>query len=353
MNPQTSAFHLAGELGHAELTAIQDRASGLRAVIALDHGGLGTAVGGSRMCPYASLDAAGMDALRLSRRASYGAALAGLDCGGGSGVILGDPRTDKTRGLLSAYAKALDRLAGRFHTGPDVGVDLRDVAVMGRTTRHVSHARAGSGQDTAELTARGTLAAIRAAATELGLGLAGLRVALQGLGEVGYGLAKMLGADGARVTVADIDPARTERAVAELGVEAVEPDAIFEVEADVFSPNAVGGVLDDETIPRLRARAIVGGADTPLADERSGDLLHEKNSLYAPDILAGTGGLLALAGEVRGEGPEETARRVGEIGDRLAALWRQSREEDVPVHRLASKLAEEKLATAHERGSRG
>lgn len=349
MNPQTSALHLAGELGHAELTVVQDRTSGLRAVIALDAAALGTAVGGTRMRPYASLDAAGLDALRLSRRATYGAALAGLDCGGGSGVILGDPRTDKTRGLLSAYAKVLDRLGGRFHTGQDVGVDRRDVAVMGRTTRHVSHARAGSGQDTTELTARGVLASIRAAARELGLELDGLRVAVQGLGQVGYSLAKMLGAAGARVTVADIVPARTERAVAELGVEAVEPDAIFEVEADVFSPNAVGGVLDDETIPRLRARAIVGAAETPLADERSGDLLHEKDVLYAPDVLAGTGGLLALAGEIGDEGPEETVRRVGEIGDRLAALWRQSREEGVPVHRLASKLAEEKLAPAHER----
>jgi leucine dehydrogenase len=234
-----------------------------------------------------------------------------------------------------------------------VGVDLRDVAVMGRTTRHVSQARGGSGRDTAELTARGALAAIRAAARELGLELDGLRVALQGLGQVGYGLLKMLGAAGARVTVTDIDPARAERAVSELGVEAVEPDAIFEVEADVFSPNAVGGVLDAETIPRLRARAIAGGADLPVADERSGDLLHERNALYAPDVLAGAGGLLALAGEVEGEGPERTARRVGEIGDRLVALWRQSREEDVPVHRLASKRAEEKLAAAHERESRG
>jgi leucine dehydrogenase len=298
---------------------------------------------------YPSLDEAAIDALRLSRAMTYKAVMAGVARGGGKAVILGDPGRDKSRALLAAYAKAVDRFGGRFHTGCDMGIDARDATVMARLTRHVSHTAPGSRLDTADLAALGVFASIRAVAPLLGRELTGLHVAVQGLGQVGYRLAKQLAAAGARLSVADVDLGRVERACAELGAAAVDAEAIYDLGADVFSPNAAGGVLSDATLPRLRCRAIVGGANDQLAEPRQGDALHERGILFAPDYVVNAGGLLSLLFELGELDEAGVVARVEGIGVQLAALLAEARERGEPPHRAADRIAEERLARARAR----
>jgi leucine dehydrogenase len=313
---------------------------------------LGPAVGGTRMRLYPSFDDAVVDALRLARAMTYKSALAEMPYGGGKAVIFGDPARDKSRALLAAYARAVDRLGGRFQTGCDMGIDLRDVAVMGRLTKHVGHTPAGSRHDTAALAALGVFAGIAAAAQALGREMSGLQVAVPGVGQVGARLARFLAGAGARLTISDVDPLRVERAAGELGATAVAPDDIYDVEADVFSPNAGGSILNDETIPRLRAAAVAGAANDQLAEDRHGDALHARGILYAPDYLVNAGGLLSVLyekGETDEDGVEE---RIRGIGPKLTALWARARSEGVPTHRVADRMVEERLARGRARSPR-
>jgi len=344
-----TALELARQMGHEEVILLQDAAAGLRAVIAIHDTSLGPAVGGTRMRLYPTVDDAMVDALRLARAMTYKAALAEIPRGGGKAVILGDPARDKTRELLTAYARAVDRLGGRFHSGADMGIDARDVAMMSRVTRYVSHTPSDAKVDTAELAALGVLASIRAAAAERQRTLDGLHVAVQGLGEVGYRLARMLRQAGARLTVADVDAGRAERAAAELQASIVAPDAVYDVEADVFSPNAAGGILNDATLPRLRCHAVAGAANEQLAEPRHGDALHERGILYGPDYVVNAGGLLSLLFELGETDEEGIRRRVEAIGGRLAEIWARARRESVAPHRLADRIAEERVAAARPR----
>lgn len=341
-----SAFELLHELGHEEVVLVNDAAAGLRAVIAIHDTTLGVAVGGTRMRLYPSFDDAVVDALRLSRAMTYKAVMAGVPRGGGKAVIVADPARDKTRALLSAYAKAVERLGGRFHTGSDMGIDGRDVAVLSRMTKHVSHTAPGSRLDTADLAALGVYHSIRAAARRLELPIEGLRVALQGLGALGYRLAKLLAGDGARLVVADVDIGRVERAVSELAVEAVGPDAIYDVESDVFSPNAAGGILNRGTLPRLRCRVVAGGANEQLLEPGDGDALGERGILYAPDYVANAGGLLSLLYELGETDEAGVLERVRQIGERLLQIWDRADALGQAPHRVADRIAEERLREA-------
>ena len=352
----STALQLAGELGHEEVLILQEPVSGLRAVVAIHDTTFGPAAGGTRMRLYPSMDAAAVDALRLSRAMTYKAVMAEMARGGGKAVILGDPARDKSRALLAAYARAVERLGGRFHTGGDMGIDGRDVAVMARITRHVSHAGRMAGTedertgrrplDSSDLAALGVFEAIGAAAQALKLDLAGLRVAVQGLGEVGHRLCRLLAAAGARLTVADVEVSRTERVVLELGATAVEPEAIYDVEADVFSPNAAGSIVNGETLPRLRCRAVVGAANEQLADPADGDRLHRAGILYGPDYVVNAGGLLSMLYELGETDEPGVIARVRQIGTRVSDLWERSRREDVPPHRLADQTVEDRLKAA-------
>lgn len=344
--PPMDALRRMTELGHEELVVVQEPESGLRAVVAIHDTALGPAVGGTRMRPYATLDEAVTDALRLSRAMSYKAALAEVARGGGKGVIVGDPARDKSRPLLTAYARLLDRLGGRFLTGADLGLDHRDVKVLRRHTKHVSHTAPDAPVDTAELAALGVFEAIVAAAEVLRRDVAGLHVAVQGVGQVGLRLARMLRAEGARLTVCDAEASRAERAASELGAEVVAPEAVYDLEADVFSPNAAGGVVNAETVPRLRCRAVVGGANEQLAAEEDGDALHARGILFGPDYVVNAGGLISLLFE-QGEIDADAVReRVRLIGDRVAEIWHRAGREGLPPHRLADHLAEERLGAA-------
>jgi leucine dehydrogenase len=346
-------FEQARRLGHEEVVLVQDAASGLRAVVAIHDTTLGPAVGGTRMKLYPTLDDAAMDALRLSRAMTYKAVMAGVERGGGKAVILGDPSRQKSRGLLAAYARVLDRFGGRFHTGCDMGIDHRDVAVLGRMTKHVSHTRADSKIDTADLAALGTLEGIRAAAEHLGQELSSTSVAVQGLGQVGLRLARSLAAEGARLVVADVDEGRVERCVAELGATPISPDAIYDAPVDVFSPNAGTGVVNDDTLPRLRCRAVVGAANEQLAEPRHGDGLHERGILYGPDYVVNAGGLLSLLFEIGEEDEDGVRERVRKIGPRTAEIWRRAERDGVAPHRVADLIAERRLEEARDKRGRG
>jgi leucine dehydrogenase len=348
-----SALDLARELGYEELLVLRDEAAGLQVVVAIHDTSFGPAVGGTRMRHYATLDAAALDALRLARAMTYKAVMAGVARGGGKAVILGDPARDKSRALLQAYARVLERLGGRFHTGPDMGIDGRDVAVLGRMTRHITHTVEGAGVNAADLTALGILESVKSVARALGTELRGLRVAVQGLGQVGARVARLLAEAGARLAVADVDAGRVERTASQTGAERVAPDAIYDVEADVFSPNAMGAILNDATLPRLRCRAVCGAANEQLAEPRHGDALHERGILYAPDYVVNAGGLLSLLFETGETDEAGITRRVIGIGDRLSALLERARAEHMTPQRLADRTVEERLAEARAQARRG
>jgi len=328
---------------------LHDAGVPLRAVIAIHDTTLGPAVGGTRMRLYPSFDDAVTDALRLSRAMTYKAVMAEMPYGGGKAVIVADPAKHKTRPLFAAYAKALERLGGRFHTGCDMGMDGRDMAVMARLTKYVSHTAPGSKIDTADLAALGVYHSMRAAARQLGKQIFGLRVAIQGLGQLGYRLAKLLAADGAKLEVADVDAGRVERAKSELGAKARPARSIASAECDVFSPNADGGILNDRTIPKLRCRAVVGGANEQLLEPRHGDELAERGILYAPDYVANAGGLLSLLYETDQTDEAGVVQQVQNIAERLEHIWTRAQAEKLPPQRMADTIVEERLAEARAR----
>jgi len=344
------AFAYAERWGHEEVVLLRDARSGLRAIIAMHDTTLGPAIGGTRMRAYPSPDDALLDALRLAKAMTYKSAMAGMRYGGGKAVIIGDPARDKTEALLTAYARAVERLDGRFHTGTDMGLDERDILVMSRVTHHATHTAAGATIDSADLAALGVFASIEKTADILGRPLRALHVALQGLGEVGRRLARQLAEAGARLTVADIAPERVAQAVSTWDATAVAPDAIYDVEADVFSPNAAGGVLDEATIARLRCRAVVGAANEQFGAEGAGEALHARGILYGPDYVVNAGGLLSVLFETGELDERGITARVRGIADTLADVWARARREGAPPHRIADRMVEERLAAARAPG---
>ena len=318
---------------HELVEFVHDRASGLRALIALHSTHLGPGAGGTRRWHYPDPAMAMRDALRLSRGMSYKNAMAGLPMGGGKGVILAGPDRKPTPAMLAAYGDAIDRLAGRYITAEDVGMSEADMAAIAQRTAYVTGLPASdpaaAGGNPGPFTARGVYLGIRAAVAH-GLGrteLEGVHVAIQGVGSVGGGVARLLAADGARLTLADLDAARAGALAAQLGADHVAADAIMAVECDVFSPNALGSILDDAGIARLRARVVAGGANNQLARPEHGPMLAARGVLFAPDYVINAGGIIAVVLEylARSTGePCDVARvhaKVEEIPGRLQAIW--------------------------------
>src|SRR4051794_24146117 len=270
-----------------------DSDSGLRAVIAIHSTALGPATGGLRMWTYANEHDAIFDALRLARGMTYKYAAAGVNLGGGKAVIIGDPKRDKTEALMRAMGRMIDQLGGEYITGEDVGTTLEDMETLYAETDHVVTLpeHCGGAGDISPATALGSIEAMRACA-ERAWGspdLTGRRVALQGLGMVGGKALPMLVEAGAEVLVTDLDHERVAAAVAAHGVEAVEPDAIYDVDADIFAPYALGAVIDDDTVPRLKAKVVAGAANNILAEDRHGDALIERGIVFAVDYIANSG----------------------------------------------------------------
>jgi leucine dehydrogenase len=296
-------FDLMESYDYGEVHLARDVASGLRAIIAIHDTRLGPALGGCRFLAYAKEEDAIIDALRLARGMTYKAALAGLPHGGGKAVLIRPTTQHFDRAaLFRAFGAFIEDLGGHYITAEDSGTGLEDMEVIRTVTRHVTGvdvSHGGSG-DPSPFTALGVRRGIEAC-VKLRLGrssLSGIHVAVQGVGHVGYHLCKELTAQGARLSVADVDPLKAERAVREFGATIVPLDSIFEVECDVLAPCALGSALNDQTIPKLKAPIIAGAANNQLAEPRHGDDLNARGILYAPDYAINAGGLVNVAAEV-------------------------------------------------------
>ena len=332
---------------HEEVIFVADATAGLHAIIAIHDTTMGPAGGGCRMWPYETEAAALHDALRLSRAMTYKLAFIDAPYGGGKAVIIGNPRTQKTEPLLRAMGRAVERLGGRFTISEDVGLTVEDLSVFARETEHVV-GLAGESGDTSPPTARGIYRGILAVACHaLGRGdLGGVRIAVQGLGNVGYRLCEHLAADGAHLVVTDVEPARVARAHTELGAEAVAPEAIYDQAADIFAPCALGAVINDDTIPRLAVRAVAGAANNQLAEDRHGVALAERGILYAPDYVINAGGAINASQEKHGYDAARARRRIDGLYDTLLALFERAQASREPTLTVADRMAEEKLAAA-------
>ena len=338
----------AEDFDHHETVAFFDhKQSGLKAIIALHSTALGPACGGTRAYPYRSSDAALTDVLRLSRGMSYKNAIADLPLGGGKAVFIGDPASDKTDARLLAYADAVETLGGRYITAMDVGMAQRDMVIIARGTKFVAgYDQPGkSGGASGPLTALGVFMGMKAAVKHrLGVDTTkGLVVAIQGLGKVGMDLARQLHAEGARLVVGDVNPGAVDKAVAAFGAKAVDPDDVVAAECDVFSPNALGAVLDEKTISGLHARVVAGAANNQLAHDTDGAALRARGVLYAPDYVINGGGVICVAGQIFDWSNAEIERRVRAIADRLVQIFRRADQEGVPTNVIADRMAEERM----------
>jgi leucine dehydrogenase len=332
---------------HERVLLASEPEIGYRGVIAVHSTALGPAVGGTRFWNYATEGEAVTDALRLSRGMTYKNALAGIPFGGGKSVIIGDNRTREREPIYRAHGRFVETLGGSYITAEDVGTGPADVALMELETRHVAGHLDRSG-DPSPVTARGVFRAIQASAKwRWGTDeLRGRRVALQGCGSVGRHLARELAEAGAGVVVSDTDEERVGRVVSECGAERVAPEEIFDAGADIFAPCALGGILNDETIPRLRVEIVAGAANNQLLETRHGDALAERGILYAPDYAANAGGIINGCRELLGWEPSRARAKVEELYDTLLGIFALAQAEGVPTHLAADRLAEQRLRDA-------
>jgi leucine dehydrogenase len=332
---------------HEELLFAYDAASGLRALVAIHNSALGPAFGGCRMYPYADETQAIADVLRLAKGMTYKAAICSLPYGGGKSVIVGDPRRDKTPALLHAMGRLVESLSGRYIIADDVGTTLADLAVMRAATTHTAAATPAA-QAPLPVTAYGVLMAITAAVRHT-LGredLTGLTVAVQGLGNVGMPLCGYLRERGARLFVADPDPARTAQAESEYEASVVEPDAIYDQAVDLFSPCALGAVFNDRTIPRLRCRLVCGGANNQLASPAHDHAITARGITFVPDYLANAGGVIDFYQESIDDRPGTVLASVERIRDITAdVLQRAAASGETPLQ-VADRFVQERLRAA-------
>ena len=339
---------------HERIVMAVDATVGLHAIIALHDRTLGSAIGGCRMWPYATRAAAMTDALRLSRGMTLKAAMAGVAAGGGKAVVLGDSATDKTESMFRAFGRAVDAFDGGYISSQDVGVCAQDVDWMARETRHVLGGT--NGVDPSPMTAFGVYQGIKAAVHHrLGRGeLAGLVVAVRGLGKVGRDLCERLHKDGARLIVADIDPDRTTEVAEAFDAQPVAPGEIFDSVVDVLAPCALGAILNYKTIPRLKCAVVAGAANNQLYTDRDGDTLTSRSILYAPDYVINGGGLIAVFLENVSDGYDDgrAESMTAAISDTLAEIFQRADAEDRPTNEVADRIALERIARAGERSVR-
>lgn len=337
------------ESEHEKVVLCSDPEGDYRGVIAVHSTALGPAVGGTRFWNYASDEEAVRDALRLSRGMTYKNALAGLPFGGGKAVIIGDNRVagEARERIFRAHGRFVESLGGLYITAEDVGTSPNDMEYVSVETRHVAGLQGKSGNPS-PVTAYGVLRAMQAAAMHRwgSDDLSGRRVAIQGCGSTGFHLAGELHKRGARLVVTDTDEGRAGRVVEELSATAVAPDEIFDVEADIFAPCALGGIINDRTLPRLKVGVVAGSANNQLAEERHGDALEEMGITYAPDYVANAGGIINGCRELLGWGIDPTKAKVHAIYDTVLHVLRSADAAGIPAHRMADRLAAARLAAA-------
>ena len=338
--------------GHEGVHAFSDEKAGLKCVIAVHSTARGPAAGGCRMWAYPDAEAALTDALRLSRAMSYKNAMAGLDLGGGKAVIIGDSRRDKTPALFEAFGRAVDAVGGRYWAAEDVGVSPADLTHTRTQTRCVAGLTghpAASG-DPSPVTAEGVFRGIELGVRRaLDRSLDGVTVAIQGVGHVGAYLAQKLQLAGARLVIADVNEAAVREVAAATGAQVVAPGAIFDADAEVFAPCALGGAVSAETLPRLKARVIAGGANNQLATSEAGRALFDAGVLYLPDYVINGGGIINVAGEIRalerGEAfdPAWVEGKLATLMQTLDEVLDRSAHERRPTHEVAGEMARARI----------
>jgi leucine dehydrogenase len=328
---------------HESLTSCTDD-SGYHGFIAIHSTRLGVAVGGTRFWRYRDEQEAIDDVLRLSRGMTYKNALAGLPLGGGKSIILQSEQVTDREAVFRAHGRFVDTFEGRYVTAEDVGTSPADMEHIRRETRHVGGLLGGTG-DPSPWTARGVFRAMQAAAKyRWGADdLARRTVAIQGCGNVGYYLASYLSAAGARLFVSDVDANKVERAASHFDAVAVAPEAIYETKADIFAPCALGGVLNDQTIERLRAEIVTGGANNQLLEPRHGDALAARDILYTPDYAANSGGVINGCRDLLGWSPAQVTAKVNDIYQTVLNVFYLAASERIPTYRAADRLVEERL----------
>ncbi len=339
-------FDLMSERQHEQLVFWSEPDLGYRGVIAIHDTTMGPALGGTRFWNYASEKEAVIDALRLARGMTYKAAAAGLNLGGGKSVIWGDNRTADREMIFRAHGRVVESLKGRYITAEDVGTSPDDMEFVHMETEHVVGMLGRSG-DPSPVTAFGVYRGIKACANAKygDDSLAGKHVAVQGVGHVGYYLCKDLAAEGARLTVTDIDDARVQRVVDDFGATAVGSDEIYDVDAEIFAPCALGAVVNDETLARFNFDIIAGAANNVLArGDEHGTALHEKGILYAPDYVINAGGLINVYGELFEWSAERSKRKAGEIYGTLLRIFKRAEADGIATSIAADRVAETRIA---------
>lgn len=341
-------FKYMEKYDYEQLVFCQDEASGLKAIIAIHDTTLGPALGGARMWTYATEENAIEDALRLARGMTYKNAAAGLNLGGGKTVIIGDPFKDKNEEMFRALGRFIQGLNGRYITAEDVGTTVTDMDLIHEETNYVTGISPafGSSGNPSPVTAYGVYRGMKAAAKEaFGTDtLEGRTISVQGLGNVAYKLCEYLHNEGAKLVVTDINQAAIDRVVNDFGATAVAPDEIYSQDVDIFSPCALGAILNDETIPQLKAKVIAGSANNQLQDSRHGDYLHELGIVYAPDYVINAGGVINVADELYGYNRERAMKRVDGIYDSIEKIFEISKRDSIPTYVAANRLAEERIA---------
>ncbi|WP_027724362.1 Leu/Phe/Val dehydrogenase [Tuberibacillus calidus] len=332
---------------YEQLVICQDKESGLKAFICIHDTTLGPALGGLRMWTYDSEEAAIEDALRLARGMTYKNAAAGLNLGGGKTVIMGDPRKDKNEAMFRALGRFIQGLNGRYITAEDVGTTVEDMDIIHEETDYVTGISTafGSSGNPSPVTAYGVYKGMKAAA-KVAFGsdsLEGKTIAVQGVGNVAYALCEYLHKEGANLILTDINEAALDRAVKAFDAKAVAPNEIYGVECDIFSPCALGAIINDDTIPQLKAKVIAGSANNQLKDERHGDIIHEKGIVYAPDYVINAGGVINVADELMGYNRERAMKKVEGLYDNLMKIFAISEKEGIPTYKAADHLAEQRI----------
>ena len=340
-------FDTLAEMGHEEIVMCSDPSVGYRGILAIHSTKLGPALGGTRFWQYASDEEAITDALRLSRGMTYKNAVAGLHLGGGKSIIIGDNKTKAREKIFRAHGRFVESLGGRYITAEDVGTSTKDMDYVHMETGHVA-GLAGKSGDPSPVTAHGVFRAVQASANRKwgSDSLEGKTVTIMGCGSVGTYLAKELHEAGAKLIVSDIDSAKAARVAKMTGAKIVEDDAIFSSDADIFSPCALGGIINDETIPRLKVQIVAGGANNQLLEERHGDELQRRGILYAPDYVANAGGVINVYGEVAGWDGQRALDKADDIYDTILKVFDIAESKHIPTYEAADRLAEQRLAEA-------
>ena len=341
-------FEQLGSMGHEEVVFFNDRSCGLKAIVAIHDTTLGPALGGCRLWPYVSEEEALEDVLRLSRGMTYKASVSGLNLGGGKAVIIGNPREDKSEALFRSFGRCIESLNGRYITAEDVNISVADVEYIFTETSHVvgvDKVRGGSGNP-APYTALGVLRGIEACCQWVfgSRSVAGKTVAIQGCGSVGTHLAHSLVEHKANVIYADIDQEHAQRFAAEIpSARHVNPDEIYSVDCDIFSPCALGAVINDQTIEQLRCQVVAGAANNQLSESRHGAALKKRGILYAPDYLINAGGLMNVSIEHEGHSDEQSHRMIDAIYDTTLRIFAVSDQKDISVNLATNLIAEKRI----------